>query len=183
MGTIFLIWQVLARPNAKAYDEKLVLLFLARSAAAPTESSVAAPALVASAAAAPAVAAQESVAAEQVGKSFQVLQKTVLRAAYEMDSEKAGVLPAGETIVALAARVNETGVLRIQCAAGWVSAVSSTGAPILEAAKVVDEEVVGAYACVQKSVIRAGFEMDSERLGTIEVRWHRSWRTLCTAHY
>jgi hypothetical protein len=112
------------------------------------------------------------------------------------------------SIVAVEAKMNDSGILRVKFGEGqWVSATSSAGDAILEkvpelvllsqtnptpskvepavAGAVVqagfmdddveteeaekkEEEVIGAYTVVLKSVVRAGFEMDSAKLGTVK---------------
>ena len=145
---------------------------------------------------------------------YTCVKKTVVRVGFEMDSEKAtgsSILKKGSVIVAVEAKTNDSGILRVRFGLDqWVSTMSSAGDVILEkmpdlvllseqnptpakpktaaaAGEVVqvgfmdddaetetkeeaaeEEEVIGAYTVVLASVVRAGFAMDTAKLGTVK---------------
>jgi hypothetical protein len=55
------------------------------------------------------------------GAVYACKRKSVIRASFEMDSEKAGVLEKGEIITALEMRLNAKGVCRVRFDRGWTS--------------------------------------------------------------
>jgi hypothetical protein len=63
---------------------------------------------------------------------FLCLKKSQIRDGFEMDSNKAGILPKGETIEALEIRMNEGGTNRVRFQGGWVSETASTGKMVLQ---------------------------------------------------
>jgi len=65
--------------------------------------------------------------------SYKCLQKSQIRAGFEMDSDKAGVMAVGDVIDVLEARINDKGVLRIRFSGGWVSEKTVAGVTCLEA--------------------------------------------------
>jgi hypothetical protein len=71
---------------------------------------------------------------EESRPMFKVKAKAVLRSGFEMDSKAAGGKPLkiGEIISALSVQVNDKGVTRIRCAAGWVSEKAGDGTILLE---------------------------------------------------
>ena len=95
---------------------------------------------------------------------YLVKRKAVVRVGFEMDSAKAAdsVLEKGAEIVALEQRPNAAGIVRVRFAKGWTSHTTSTGLVVLE------ERPSSRYVCKRRSVIRVGFEMDSEKAGTLE---------------
>jgi hypothetical protein len=148
--------------------------------------------------------------------TYRSLRRAVMRSGFEMDSDKAGVLEKRQVVKALEARRNETGVLRVRIASGWVSSTTADGSPVLEvmsAAEAEAEAVAAAaaataaaedaaapiepaeepqpaaqpaaqaltpqggfglskmrnYVCVKKTVIRSGFDMDSDKAGVLAV--------------
>ena len=68
------------------------------------------------------------------GTHYNVLRKTVIRAGFEGESEKAGVLAKNTRIVALEERINEKGTKRVHYDGGWVSEKGSDAQPILQVA-------------------------------------------------
>ena len=122
-------------------------------------------------------------------RGYCCVKKSQIRAGFEMSSAKAGVMGVGTTILVLASRRNEAGILRLQFEGGWVSEHSSNGAVCLERVPAADqskphpapawaaaapaaaasESVVATFLCVKKSQIRAGFAMDSEKAGILSV--------------
>ena len=120
-------------------------------------------------------------------KRYTCTKRSVIRAGFEMDSAKAGTLEKGTIIEVLDEKVVENGVVRVQFAGGWTSKKTGTGAVVLEDApadavptfKAEETAEVAAptpspvaapkrYTCTKRSVIRAGFEMDSAKAGTLE---------------
>eukprot|EP01043_Picozoa_sp_COSAG02_P050047 COSAG02_NODE_5095_length_4636_cov_17.414371_1_plen_438_part_10 len=120
-------------------------------------------------------------------KRYTCTKRSVIRAGFEMDSEKAGTLEKGTIIEVLDEKVNENGIVRVQFKGGWTSKKTGTGAVVLEDAPEGAEPTFEAaetaaapapapasvaapkrYTCTKRSVIRAGFEMDSEKAGTLE---------------
>jgi hypothetical protein len=147
--------------------------------------------------------------------TYRSLRRAVMRSGFEMDSDKAGVLEKHQVVKALEARRNETGVLRVRIASGWVSSTTADGSVVLEvmsaaeaeaeavaaaAPAAAEEEAVEAtmptdapvpaaqaaapaltprdgfglskmrnYVCVKKTVIRSGFDMDSDKAGVLAV--------------
>jgi hypothetical protein len=64
-------------------------------------------------------------------QSYKCVKKSLIRAGFEMDSEKAGVLAVGTTIAALETRSNGATV-RVHFEGGWVSEHAGNGATCLE---------------------------------------------------
>ena len=69
-----------------------------------------------------------------VAKSYTCLKKCQVRAGFAADSDKAMILTPGTVIEVLAARPNESGVLRIQFSGGWVNERTGAGVVCLELA-------------------------------------------------
>ena len=67
-------------------------------------------------------------------KSYTCLKKCQVRAGFAADSDKAMILTPGTVIEVLAARPNESGVLRIQFSGGWVNERTGAGVVCLELA-------------------------------------------------
>lgn len=183
---------VLKRGEVNSADEKAVLMFF-RPDTTPIAAAAAEPS-----ADRPMTPLSESPAAvEELLGEYMCVKKTVVRTGFEMESDKAepSILKKGTAVVATEARRNEAGILRVKFGeAAWVSATSSAGDVILEkvtaapapapaptpapapapapvaaaSEAAVEEEVIGAYTVVLKSVVRAGFEMDSEKVGIVK---------------
>lgn len=65
--------------------------------------------------------------------AFRCVKKSQIRAGFEMDSDKAGILEVGTEIKAMATQTNDKGVLRVQFEGGWVSERAGNGAVCLQA--------------------------------------------------
>ena len=63
---------------------------------------------------------------------YTCVKKSQVRAGFEMDSDKAGVLKKGEVIDAYELKVNDQGTTRVRFARGWVSMAAGNGAVVLE---------------------------------------------------
>eukprot|EP01043_Picozoa_sp_COSAG02_P080015 COSAG02_NODE_18817_length_917_cov_0.913203_1_plen_113_part_10 len=110
-----------------------------------------------------------------MAKRYACVRRSVIRAGFEMDSEKAGTLEKGTEIEALEERTNAQGIIRVRFDGGWTSLATEAGLVVLEEVLPTEGEAAGAnvmqkktYVCVRRSVIRAGFEMDSDKAGTLE---------------
>ena len=64
--------------------------------------------------------------------TYKCIKKSQVRAGFEMDSDKAGILPADTVIEAFEVRPNETGVNRVRYSQGWVSEATGGGITVLE---------------------------------------------------
>jgi hypothetical protein len=116
-------------------------------AAVPTAAAAAAQEVAAAPAAAAAPAeeavppAQAEVATNPVSRQYKVLIKTVVRAGYQMDSAKGGVLAKDEVIDVSEEAPLPNGITRFKYAGGWVSDKASDGRQILELLEDDDEPV------------------------------------------
>lgn len=67
------------------------------------------------------------------GSVYRVLQKGVVRAGFDKDSDKTGQqLEPGDKITAIETRVNDSGQLRVNFEGGWVSLAAASGKALLE---------------------------------------------------
>ena len=71
---------------------------------------------------------------------FRVVVPAVVRAGFDASTEKCGIASPGEVIDAIETRKNESGVLRVRFASGWVSETAGDGTRLLEVAAEEDEE-------------------------------------------
>ena len=128
---------------------------------------------------------------------FRVINRAFVRSDFEMNSVREGTVEVGEEIEALEMRQNENGVVRVRFERGWVSADGPDGSTILERigagsarqrearetlltgkrgaaesvsqpAPATDEEQQPVYRVLNRAFVRAGFELDSRREGTVE---------------
>ena len=66
------------------------------------------------------------------GKRYRCLRRSVIRAGFDMDSDKAGTLEKGTIVVALDQRANAQGTMRVRFAEGWTSLATGAGIVVLE---------------------------------------------------
>ena len=64
-------------------------------------------------------------------KRYKCVRRSVIRAGFEMDSDKAGTLEKGTVIEVLEERVNAEGITRVRFAGGWTSLVTGAGLVVL----------------------------------------------------
>ena len=124
-----------------------------------------------------------------MAQRYVCVRRSVIRAGFEMDSEKAGTLEKGTVVAALEERANAQGITRVRFDGGWTSLVTGAGQVVLEEIAPVQEGVppdapltinpaVAAapgtgddkksYVCRRRAIVRAGFETDSDTVGTLE---------------
>eukprot|EP01048_Picozoa_sp_COSAG05_P022438 COSAG05_NODE_4488_length_1492_cov_1.412778_1_plen_297_part_10 len=94
---------------------------------------------------------------------YQVLKKTTCREGCEMDTEKATALQEGDVIDVLETKATKDGVMRIRCAKGWVSLVSSGGDDLV---KKVNPEDAPLLKAIQAVKTNGGLTKLEERVWT-----------------
>ena len=77
-------------------------------------------------------------AAVLAGQRYRLLDLAMLRAGFELASDRLGALEPGEVITALETRLNGDGILRVRCSFGWLSERAADGTALL--AEVPDGE-------------------------------------------
>eukprot|EP01046_Picozoa_sp_COSAG06_P056035 COSAG06_NODE_10478_length_1676_cov_1.060241_1_plen_226_part_10 len=106
------------------------------------------------------------------GPRFKAVKASVVREGCELDSGKVGVLHAGTEVAVLEERTLPGGVVRVRYSEGWVSRVTADGLTTLAPVDTAEATAfpTGCRAkCTKKSQIRAGFAMDSEKAGVLEL--------------
>jgi hypothetical protein len=109
--------------------------------------------------------------------TFRVVNRALIRADYKLRTERCGTVEPGELLAALEIRVAH-GQMRVRFARGWVSELGPDGSPILEqlpagggSEPLIQPLADGAgvrYKVVNRAFVRVGFELTSQRRGTVE---------------
>eukprot|EP01043_Picozoa_sp_COSAG02_P051043 COSAG02_NODE_5321_length_4439_cov_5.402765_2_plen_883_part_01 len=114
-----------------------------------------------------------------VGSFMVCLQRAKVRSACGLRSAHVGYTEVGETVVVMAAMVNEYGQVRVQFERGWTSVSAGDGTPLLKLLQAAPaaRPSGGAPTRIQPgdrcrvlahSIVRAGCEMDSAELGVLD---------------
>lgn len=134
-----------------------------------------------------------------VNQRYTCVQRSMIRSGYSMESEKVGILEIGDIVLVKETRVNEANTTRVSFERGWTNATMTDGRQVLAlltrkstrlrpsiwfkawcvfkwcytaSPKVPypqSSPVCAAYKCLKRCMMREGYEMDSPKVGVLEV--------------
>lgn len=95
-----------------------------------------------------------------VGKRYSCVKRSVFRAGFDMDSDKAGIVERGDVLTITEVRVNEADTARIRFDRGWMSATTVDGESTVA--------LLASYRSLRRAMVRVGYEMDSSKVRVLE---------------